>query len=104
MECPSCRHPNRGTARFCGQCGAPLHPDVACPRCAAFNSAGQKFCDSCGEPLEPATHRDHARAPRAYTPQHLVEKVLTTRSALEGERKQVTILFADMVDSMLLAE
>src|SRR5216117_2343968 len=42
--------------------------------------------------------------PRAYTPQHLAEKILTTRAALEGERKQVTVLFADVKGSMELAE
>ena len=76
MDCRSCGHANRDTARFCDQCGRPL------------GAAG-------GQP--PAD-------PRAYTPRHLVERILTGRAALEGERKQVTVLFADIQDSMLLAE
>jgi class 3 adenylate cyclase len=75
---------------------------VACAQCAAENPPGQKFCNSCGEPMAAAS--GPAREPRSYTPRHLVEKVLTSRSALEGERKQVTVLFADLVDSMVLAE
>src|SRR5947209_6695704 len=101
MECPRCRHPNREAARFCGECGAALERTTDCPSCAAQNPAGQKFCDACGEPLTSGAAA--ARNPRSYTPRHLVEKVLNTRSALEGEKKQVTVLFADLVDSMLLA-
>ena len=104
MECPRCHHENRETARFCGACGAALQAGSDCPRCATRNPPGQKFCDSCGVRLEGSGDASSPREPRAYTPHHLVERVLKTRSALEGERKQVTVLFADMVDSMLLAE
>ena len=103
MRCPHCQHENRERARFCGGCGTALEDVRACPRCATLNSAGQKFCDACGAALAEcvgATTRD----PRAYTPRHLVEKILTSRGALEGERKQVTVLFADLVDSMRLAD
>ena len=104
MRCPHCRHENREDARFCGECGTSLD-STACRRCGTFNPARQKFCDSCGASL--ATSAGAAatsRNPRAYTPRHLVEKILTTRSALEGERKHVSVLFADVVDSMRLAE
>src|SRR5438034_1057961 len=105
MQCPHCRHENRDGARFCGECGGSLGSDLACPRCATVNPLGQKFCDSCGEALSPRTDPPSpARDARAYTPRHLVEKILTTRSALEGERKQVSVLFVDLVDSMRLAE
>ena len=104
MECARCRHPNRESARFCGKCGASLQVGLNCPRCATFNPLGQKYCDSCGEPLVTEAEPQRPRDARDYTPRHLVEKVLTTRSALEGERKQVTVLFVDLVDSMLLAE
>jgi class 3 adenylate cyclase/tetratricopeptide (TPR) repeat protein len=71
--------------------------------------AGSKFCDSCGAPLAatPAqpTASPRFASPESYTPKHLVEKILTSRSALEGERKQVTVLFADLKGSMeLLAD
>jgi len=104
MRCPHCRHENRETARFCGECGASFERGAACPRCAAKNPVGQRFCDSCGERLATGEGCDLARDPRAYTPGRLVERILATRSALEGERKQVTVLFTDVVDSMLLAE
>src|SRR6184192_854852 len=104
MRCPRCRHENRETARFCGECGASLGRGIACPRCATFNPVSQRFCDSCGQQLASTGTPERARDLRAYTPRHLIEKILTTRSALEGERKQVTVLFADMVDSMRLAE
>jgi class 3 adenylate cyclase len=104
MDCPRCRHPNRENARFCGACGAALQEGVHCPRCATFNPLGQKFCDSCGERLGADEPTAGGRNPRDYTPRHLVERVLNTRSAMQGERKQVTVLFVDLVDSMGLAE
>ena len=105
MRCPHCRHETRELARFCGACGASLESSIACPRCTALNPRGQKFCDSCGESLSPAVGAPVTpRDARAYTPRHLADKILTTRDALEGERKQVSVLFADLVDSMRLAE
>ena len=108
MSCPSCGQENRETARFCGECAAPLGGETPCPQCGAANPAGQKFCDSCASPLvlkagltqpnEPAP-----RNPRDYTPNHLADKILQSKSALEGERKQVTVLFADVKGSMDLA-
>jgi class 3 adenylate cyclase len=102
MRCPHCRHETRERARFCGACGASLESSVPCPRCAALNPRGQKFCDACGESLSVGGVPE--RDARAYTPPYLVDKILVTRSALEGERKQVSVLFADLVDSMRLAE
>src|SRR2546430_1194225 len=104
MRCPHCRHENRESARFCGECGASFERAAVCPRCAAKNPVGQRFCDSCGERLATGGGGGLARDPRSYTPGRLVERILATRSALEGERKQVTVLFTDVVDSMLLAE
>jgi class 3 adenylate cyclase/tetratricopeptide (TPR) repeat protein len=72
--------------------------------------AGSKFCDRCGAPLAATPPHPAAAAPRfgppdSYTPKHLAEKILTSKSALEGERKQVTVLFADLKGSMeLLAD
>jgi class 3 adenylate cyclase len=103
MRCPHCRHETRERARFCGACGASLESSVTCPRCGAINPRGQSFCDACGESLSSAGGASERDA-RAYTPRYLVERILTTRSALEGERKQVSVLFADVVDSMRLAE
>ena len=72
---------------------------VACRRCEAENPDGARFCNQCGQPLG-------AEAPsrETYTPKHLVDRVLRHRSALEGERKRVTVLFADIKGSTALAQ
>ena len=68
-------------------------------------SPGAKFCRKCRAPLsDDAVATSSERDPPSYTPKHLAEKILTSRSALEGERKQVTVLFADVKGSMDLAE
>src|SRR5438309_8665743 len=103
MECPRCHYANAGGARFCGECGASLTRDVTCSSCGHANPASQTFCNGCGGRLDESA-RSAARDRRAYTPKHLVEKILASRTALEGERKQVTVLFADMKGSMGLAE
>jgi predicted ATPase/class 3 adenylate cyclase len=74
---------------------------VSCPSCGHDNPAGARFCNDCGERLTAPTS---APEPRSYTPRHLVEKILASKSALEGERKPVTVLFADVARSMELAE
>jgi len=103
MECPRCHYANTDGARFCGECGASLTRDVTCSSCGHANPAGQTFCNGCGGRLDESA-RSAARDRRAYTPKHLVEKILASRTALEGERKQVTVLFADVKGSMDLAE
>src|SRR5438132_9522807 len=78
---------------------------MRCPSCGHANRAAAKFCEECGTRLaSAAASAEPPRAPRDYTPQHLAEKILTSRAALEGERKQVTVLFADVKGSMDLAE
>jgi len=76
---------------------------MTCSRCQHENRAGAKFCEECGAPLATTTPR--FASPESYTPKHLAEKILTSRTVLEGERKQVTVLFADVKGSMeLLAD
>src|SRR3989475_4630922 len=78
---------------------------LRCPSCGHANRAAAKFCEECGTRLGPAAaSAEPPRAPRDYTPGHLAEKILGSRAALEGERKQVTVLFADVKGSMDLAE
>jgi class 3 adenylate cyclase len=101
MECPRCRHDNRANAGFCGECGVALGHTDRCPRCATENPPGHRFCDGCGERL-PASAA--VRSVPIGTPPHLAEKILRGRGTLEGERKLVTVLFADVVHSMRLAE
>src|SRR5262245_11378551 len=99
MHCPRCHASNEADSRFCEECGARL--DVACPGCGQRAAAGKKFCRSCGTALTVTP----AASPESYTPKHLAEKILSSKSALEGERKQVTVLFADLKGSMeLLAD
>jgi class 3 adenylate cyclase/tetratricopeptide (TPR) repeat protein len=86
--------------KFCGQCGAAA--DTACPACSAKNPPGFKFCGECGNAL--GESQAPRKAPREYTPRHLADKILQTKSALEGERKRVTVLFADVKGSMELAQ
>jgi len=101
VKCPRCREENAPGTKFCGACGAGLA--APCASCGAQNPAGQKFCGECGSALgavAPAPAKFGSA--QSYTPRHLAEKILTSRSALEGERKQVTVLFADMKSSLEL--
>jgi class 3 adenylate cyclase/tetratricopeptide (TPR) repeat protein len=103
VQCPACGHLSREGARFCANCGEPLSQEIACPRCGASNLRDQNFCDRCGNLL--LEHREAPGPdPRSYTPDHLAEKIRTAKDSLEGERKQVTVLFADIKGSMELGE
>ena len=104
MNCPSCGHENREGAAFCGECAAPVATERTCPSCGQHNPIGQRFCDACAHPLATRDSKAPDRDPRDYTPKHLADKILQSKSALEGERKQVTVLFADVKGSMELAE
>ena len=104
MPCPRCQRENRPQAKFCEECGAALAR--SCGHCGAALSTSAKFCSECGRTAgvhpEPETR---FASPDAYTPKHLAERILTSKAALEGERKQVTVLFADLKGSMeLLAD
>jgi predicted ATPase/class 3 adenylate cyclase len=106
MECPRCQAGNPERARFCEDCGARL--ELKCPHCGEAATPGKRFCASCGGSLvavPAAPVAPPAPTPDSYTPKHLAERILTSRAALEGERKQVTVLFADLKGSMeLLAD
>src|SRR5258705_323154 len=103
MTCPSCHHENPHALKFCGECCARLA--AVCAACGEANSPEQKFCGECGTKLSPSTATAKVPSPDSYSPKHLAEKILLSKSALEGERKQVTVLFADLKGSMeLLAD
>jgi predicted ATPase/class 3 adenylate cyclase len=104
MKCSRCQHENRSGAKFCEECATPLAR--ACSNCGSPLSATAKFCPECAHPVAGVTPPEARFAsPQSYTPKHLAEKILTSKSALEGERKQVTVLFADLKGSMeLLAD
>jgi class 3 adenylate cyclase len=102
MQCPRCQHDNLAGMKFCGECATPLAS--TCPACGAANPPENKFCGHCAASLG-TTLVAKSSTPDSYTPKHLAEKILTSKSALEGERKQVTVLFADLKGSMeLLAD
>ena len=84
MQCPQCHHDNPAGQKFCGECGARLAS--ACPSCGATNPPGQKHCGECGTALGQGALGARFAAPDTYTPKHLAEKILTSKSALEGER------------------
>src|SRR5512136_387389 len=104
MKCPQCQHDNPPQSNFCLECGVRL--TLTCGSCGADLPSGSKFCNNCGTPVQSSVaSRPRFAAPDAYTPKHLAEKILTSKSALEGERKHVTVLFADLKGSMeLLAD
>jgi class 3 adenylate cyclase/tetratricopeptide (TPR) repeat protein len=104
MKCPRCQHENPPQAKFCLECGARVA--LTCAKCRSELPADAKFCLECGEPVaSQATAEPRFTSPEAYTPKHLAEKILTSKAALEGERKQITVLFADLKGSMeLLAD
>jgi hypothetical protein len=96
MQCPKCQAENRAGAKFCLKCGAGIEQE--CPECGRTLPAEAVFCDECGhdvsKPAE-APPIDYNQ-PQSYTPKYLADKILTTRSSIEGERKLVTVLFADV--------
>jgi len=106
VNCSGCEMELRPGAKFCDGCGLPQTP--MCVGCGHELRPEARFCDACGQPCAAARSSEAApvppgRDPRDYTPSHLADRILKSRSALEGERKQVTVLFADVKGSMELA-
>jgi class 3 adenylate cyclase/tetratricopeptide (TPR) repeat protein len=110
MKCPKCQFENRATAEFCRECGTIL--EVPCPKCQTPNPPGSKFCDKCGHSLEEAappppvdlSFEEKLDKIQRYLPDGLTEKILAQRGKIEGERKQVTVMFCDAEGFSLLSE
>jgi class 3 adenylate cyclase/tetratricopeptide (TPR) repeat protein len=115
MQCLQCRHVNPSGTKFCGECGTKLQ--ALCPACQAANPPTNKFCSECGQRLAqpsaapaptagpvPAAPSARFGSPEAYTPKHLAEKILTSRGAIEGERKIVTVMFSDVSGFTAMSE
>jgi hypothetical protein len=107
MRCPHCQYENREGASFCAACGRSFASK--CPACGNQPPPGVAFCDHCGTPLTSTTTAatppplsPRAQGAQAYTASHPAEKILTSRTALKGERTQVTGLFADLKGSTAL--
>ena len=101
MSCYECGSESPADARFCSACGAGLV--LACPGCGAEAAPGARFCERCGAALAAADERRDGPGRDSYTPRYLAERILKERSALEGERKQVTVLFLDIKSSVELS-
>jgi class 3 adenylate cyclase/tetratricopeptide (TPR) repeat protein len=107
MICPHCQSESSPNSIFCDHCGVRL--ETVCSRCGEPNRRGAKFCRNCGQLINytvataPATVPG-VRSPDSYVPKYLAEKILAARHTLEGERKQVTVLFADIRGSTRLVE
>ena len=110
MKCSACQAENDGARKFCRQCGNKL--SVICPQCNIENQPGDNFCGECGcnlsEPSSPALKElsfdDKIEQIQKYLPKGLTEKILSQRNKIEGERRQVTVLFCDMESSTSLIE
>ncbi len=104
MKCPKCQLENPDDAKFCNQCACRL--EVSCPECGKVNPPGSKFCNQCAHDLtelKAAPPIDYSQ-PQSYTPKFLADKILTARSSIEGERKLVTVLFADVANYTSMSE
>ncbi|UCF85603.1 MAG: AAA family ATPase, partial [Desulfobacteraceae bacterium] len=110
MKCPSCQVDNREGAKFCNECGTKL--DIVCPACGNSNRPGSKFCDECGQNLSLSPERppkdlsfdEKLTKIQRYLPKGLTEKILSQRDRIEGERKQVTVMFCDLEGFTQLSE
>ena len=110
MKCPKCQFENPDSAKFCSECGNKL--EIRCPECGKVNPLGSKFCNECGHnltvPASPALKElsfDEKLAKiQRYLPKDLTQKILAQRHKIEGERKQVTVMFCDMEGFTTLTE
>src|SRR5262245_40152822 len=103
MKCPRCQQENPLQAKFCQECAAPLA--LRCANCGTQLPGAAKFCFECATPVSGPASPPRFGSPETYTPKHLAERIINSKAALEGERKQVTVLFADLKGSLeLLAD
>ncbi len=110
MKCPNCKFDNREGSNFCNECGYKF--ELTCPECGATNRVGSKFCDECGSKLSLPIEQvpkdlsldEKIAKIQKYLPQGLTEKILSQRDRIEGERKQVTVMFCDMEGFTPLSE
>jgi class 3 adenylate cyclase len=110
MKCPNCQHENPEDAVFCNKCGNKI--EVACPQCSKVNPPDSHFCNACGHSLQhPAkpvagdlSPDDKIKKIQRYLPKGLTEKILSQRDRIEGEHKQVTVMFCDLEGFTPLSE
>ena len=110
MKCPKCQADNKVEAQFCGNCGAKFL--LICSQCGSENTPGNNFCNECGHnltipseaPPKDLSFDEKLTKIQKYLPKGLAEKILSQRDRIEGERKQVTVVFADMEGFTQLSE
>ncbi|SDR64314.1 adenylate/guanylate cyclase [Rhizobiales bacterium GAS113] len=100
MRCPACQHESAPGANFCAACGTRLV--LTCRACGTELPESARFCLQCGLSVSdlPSAAPPRFTIPESYTPRHLAEPILASKNALEGERKHLTVLFADLKGSM----
>ncbi|MGD8763777.1 MAG: adenylate/guanylate cyclase domain-containing protein, partial [Desulfobacteraceae bacterium] len=102
MICPTCKSDNREGVKFCEECGEKL--ELECPACQAKIPLEKKFCGECGHKLDvpvdsspkDLSFDEKIAKIQRYLPEGLTEKILSQRDRIEGERKQVTVMFCDL--------
>ena len=105
MQCPQCQFDNVDGAKFCNECGSKL--ELSCPNCSKLNPPESKFCNECGSKLAPFSEKppkdlsfdEKLDKIQRYLPKGLTDKILSQRDKIEGERKQVTVMFCDLEGS-----
>jgi len=102
LKCPDCQFVNREGAKFCSECGHKF--ELSCPKCGNSVRTNSKFCDGCGQNLtvpsgptpKDLSYDEKIDKIQRYLPKGLTEKILSQKNKIEGERKQVTVMFCDM--------
>ena len=111
MKCPNCQSENPESAKFCNECGSKL--EIACPSCGKINPLSSKFCNECGHKItiisavqtsKKLVFDEKLAKIQRYLPEDLTQKILAQKDKIEGERKQVTVMFCDMEGFALLTE
>jgi len=102
MKCPKCQFDNEEDAKFCNGCGSKL--ETACSACGKANPLSSKYCSECGHKIVISTGQTSKELSfeeklakiQRYLSKDLTQKILAQRDRIEGERKQVTVMFCDM--------
>ena len=110
MQCPHCQFDNREGAKFCIECGNKL--EINCSKCSHLNPPSSKFCEECGSKLNLLSEQapqelsfdEKIAKIQKYLPQGVTEKILAQKDRIEGERKQVTVMFCDLEGFTQLSE
>ena len=109
MECPNCQTKNPETRKFCRECGSKLL--LICPQCSFENLPGDKFCGECGfdlqkpqEGFKELSFDEKIDKIQRFLPRGITDKILSQRGTIEGERKQVTVMFCDLEGFTSLVE